>query len=167
MKTEKRFDELDYGTHFVLSNGKKCLKIHNMNSGWLGFSVWYQDDYGNKNKFNDVGDDGRPMNVAWDEKVTVIPSIAQILDQFEAFTKSFFKSNLDNLSACGKVIESDSAVVVDDDIGNKNKQIESSKTVKTTFNTLTEAVVAAINELKAAGKLSAYQVTQLIRQKTN
>jgi hypothetical protein len=36
-----------------------------------------------------------------------------------------------------------------------------------TYNTLTEAVIAAINELKSAGTLSAYQVTTLIRQKCN
>ena len=36
-----------------------------------------------------------------------------------------------------------------------------------TYNTLMEAVVAAINELKSAGTLSAYQVTTLIRQKCN
>ena len=33
--------------------------------------------------------------------------------------------------------------------------------------TLKEAVIAAINELKAAGNLSAYQITQLIRSKVN
>jgi hypothetical protein len=49
----------------------------------------------------------------------------------------------------------------------KNKHIETTKKMNTTYNNLTEAVVAAINELKAAGSLSAYQVTQLIRQKTN
>lgn len=178
MKTEKRFDELDHGTHFLSSAGKKFIKVKNMNSGWLGFTVWFQDDWGNRNRFNAVGYDGTPINFDWNEKVTVfdfdiIPNIRETVMQgyVEESTKDDLnreiKNLLDILNQSVKVVQSDSTTVVDDDIGNKNKQIESSKTVKTTFNTLTEAVVAAINELKAAGKLSAYQVTQLIRQKTN
>lgn len=167
MKTEKRFDELDYGTHFLSSVGKKFIKVKNMNSGWLGFTVWFQDDFGNRNQFNAVGYDGNPTNIAWDEKVLVLSTWDGLLEELKTFGESFRKNSLDKSSPSVKVVQSDSTTVVDDDIGNKNKQIESSKTVKTTFNTLTEAVVAAINELKVAGKLSAHQVTQLIRQKTN
>jgi hypothetical protein len=48
----------------------------------------------------------------------------------------------------------------------KNKHIETTKQMNT-YNNLTEAVVAAITEIKSAGSLSAHQVTTLIRQKTN
>jgi hypothetical protein len=49
----------------------------------------------------------------------------------------------------------------------KNKQIETTKTMKQTYNTIKDAVIAAIETLRSSGSFSAHQVSQLIRTQCN
>lgn len=163
----KKFDELNYGQHFQRTDGSLFIKVKNMNSGWLGFSVWFQDDCGNRNQFNSINYNGTPANIPWDEQVSIIDqSWNALLEELKTFGESFSKNPFDNSAPCDKVEESKATTDVVDAELLKNKHIETTKQMNT-YNNLTEAVVAAINELKSAGSLSAYQVTTLIRQKTN
>jgi hypothetical protein len=166
MKYDKTFDSLSHGTHFQTADDGPFIKVKNITE-WYGWSVWYQDDWGNKNKFNAISYNGTPTNIKWDEKVAIIdPSWNALLEELKFFGESFSKNPLDNSTSCDKVEESKATTDVVAAELLKNKHIETTKQMNT-YNNLTEAVIAAINELKAADTLSAHQITQLIRQKTN
>ena len=92
-----------------------------------------------------------------------------ILNYGEEFAHKKCLENYKIKKVVDETKNSDNMVVTSDTTSDallKNKHIETTKPMNT-YNTLKEAVVASINSLKSNGTLSAYQITQHIRQATN
>jgi len=245
MNNEYTFDNISFGRHFMTNDGCRYIKIKDV-TPWWGWSVWYQDNYGNKNKFNAISYAGDPRNIKFDEKVLVFDPAPFDPVDFDKLLRAEAQTHLNNLveeimkkdvySAVGftagkmdniplvekcsifkcgdpavwkftlgscdnnpkficqrcydlngwskairygwnegikitldkskddvKVVESKASTNVAD----VNKETKTEVKKMNTYQKLSEAVVAAITELKSAGVLSRYQVTKLIREKTN
>ena len=152
-----RFCDIPNGGHFSDGKDRNFIKLVNKTAGGIPQTfgrIVSESEYGPKSGYLEFN------SIDYDGFVASCPDWApfKIIEKQDKIT-------LDNSGECDKVLESKATSNVDEAML-KNKHIETTKQMQT-YNTLKEAVVAAINEIKVNGTLSNYQVTQLIRNKTN
>ena len=155
------FDNLSFGSHFKADNQRYIkVKPYTTEFGW---TVLYNDEYGNLRTFNAISYQGIPTYLNFDVEVTSVLYQDEITE-IET-VNCLYKISVDKSESSDNIFKS-SDTVSDKETLLKNKHIETTNKMQT-YNTLKEAVLAAITELRNTGSLSAYQVTQFIREQTN